>query len=145
MRLLVLPGDGIGPEITAASVGVLEAASRRFDLGLQLDHDEVGHASLKRHGTTVRPELLRSIRTTDGIPEQVINDATASNNLPALEVRGAFTRFSIICRSAPISLFVNERSNSCSVHKSSPYIACSTPSAARRGWRIAASPPGKRN
>jgi isocitrate/isopropylmalate dehydrogenase len=28
MKLLVLPGDGIGPEITAATVAVLEAADR---------------------------------------------------------------------------------------------------------------------
>ena len=67
MRLLVLPGDGIGPEITTATVAVLEAASRRFDLGLTLDHDVVGHASLKQHGATVRPELLDKARASDGV------------------------------------------------------------------------------
>ena len=34
MKLLVLPGDGIGPEITAATLAVLEAADRKFKLGL---------------------------------------------------------------------------------------------------------------
>ncbi len=67
MRLLVLPGDGIGPEITAATVTVLEAVSRRFELGLVLDHDVVGHASLKVHGATVRPELLDMARASDGV------------------------------------------------------------------------------
>ncbi len=67
MRLLVLPGDGIGPEITAATVAVLEAASQRFGLGLELTHDIVGHASLKQYGATVRPELLTMARERDGV------------------------------------------------------------------------------
>jgi 3-isopropylmalate dehydrogenase len=67
MHILVLPGDGIGPEITAATVKVLEAVSNRFDLGLKLVEDVVGHESLRRHGTTVRPELLDQARTADGI------------------------------------------------------------------------------
>ncbi|MFC0385207.1 isocitrate/isopropylmalate dehydrogenase family protein [Muricoccus vinaceus] len=67
MHLVVLPGDGIGPEITEATVAVLEAASTRFGLGLRLDPDMAGHESLKRHGTTVRPELLDKVRAADGL------------------------------------------------------------------------------
>ena len=33
MKLLVLPGDGIGPEITEATLKVLDAADRRYKLG----------------------------------------------------------------------------------------------------------------
>jgi 3-isopropylmalate dehydrogenase len=67
MRLLVLPGDGIGPEITAATLVALRAAARRFDLALDLAEDMVGHESLRRHGTTVRPELLDAARQADGL------------------------------------------------------------------------------
>ncbi len=67
MHLIVLPGDGIGPEITAATIAVLEAASDRFGLGLRLDGDIAGHESLARHGTTVRPELLEKVRAADGL------------------------------------------------------------------------------
>jgi 3-isopropylmalate dehydrogenase len=35
MKLLVLPGDGIGPEIVAAAMHVLQAADARFGLGLE--------------------------------------------------------------------------------------------------------------
>ena len=58
MKIVVLPGDGIGPETMAATVEVLHAASQRFGLGLQLDHDVAGHESLRRHGATVTPALL---------------------------------------------------------------------------------------
>lgn len=67
MQILVLPGDGIGPEITAATVDVLEAASERFNLSLDLQHDLVGHASYRTYGTTVRDEILEKARAADGI------------------------------------------------------------------------------
>ena len=47
MQIVVLPGDGIGPEITAATSGVLRAASERFQLDLRLEEHAVGHASLQ--------------------------------------------------------------------------------------------------
>src|SRR5262245_28174006 len=67
MQILVLPGDGIGPEITAATLDVLRAASERFRLGLALTEDVVGHESLRRYGTTVRPEVLEAARKADGL------------------------------------------------------------------------------
>jgi 3-isopropylmalate dehydrogenase len=67
MQILVLPGDGIGSEITAATLAVLRAAAERFDLGLTIEEDVVGHESLRRHGITVRPEVLAAARKADGL------------------------------------------------------------------------------
>lgn len=67
MRTLVLPGDGIGPEITAATMAVLERANRAFGLDLAFDSDDVGFASLEKHGTTLREEILEKARRHDGI------------------------------------------------------------------------------
>ena len=47
VRLLVLAGDGIGPEITAATLRVLDAAADRFDLALTYDHHDIGLAALE--------------------------------------------------------------------------------------------------
>ena len=67
MRIVVLPGDGIGPEITAATCNVLRAAAARFDLGIQLEEHVVGHASLEQFGATVRLGLLDIVRSADGL------------------------------------------------------------------------------
>ena len=67
MKLLVLPGDGIGPEIVAAAIRVLQAADRKFALGFDYDHDDVGFASLAKHGTTLRDQTLQAARGYDGI------------------------------------------------------------------------------
>jgi 3-isopropylmalate dehydrogenase len=67
MRLLILPGDGIGPEITAATCGVLRAADARFGLGLEMAEDIVGHQSLERHGTTLQDSVFEAARKADGL------------------------------------------------------------------------------
>ncbi|HCL74755.1 isocitrate/isopropylmalate dehydrogenase family protein [Stutzerimonas nitrititolerans] len=67
MRILVLPGDGIGPEIVESSMTVLKAADERYKLGLSFDYDDVGFASLDKHGTTLRQETLEKAKTYDGI------------------------------------------------------------------------------
>ena len=67
-KFLVLPCDGIGPEIVAASVEVLEAASSRFGLDLTFDYDEVGFPSLEKYGTTLREDVLARARSEyDGV------------------------------------------------------------------------------
>jgi isocitrate/isopropylmalate dehydrogenase len=67
MKLMVLPGDGIGPEITAATVEVLQAADKAFGLGLRFESAEIGFATLKSHGTTLRPEVKEAAAAADGV------------------------------------------------------------------------------
>jgi len=67
MNILVLPGDGIGPEITEATVAVLTAADRRFGLDIALEYDEVGFAALKTHGSTCPDALIDRAKAADGI------------------------------------------------------------------------------
>jgi 3-isopropylmalate dehydrogenase len=67
MKIVVLPGDGIGPETMAVTVDVLNAISGRFGLNLELEHDVCGYESLKRHGATVTPALLEKVKAADGL------------------------------------------------------------------------------
>jgi 3-isopropylmalate dehydrogenase len=67
MRIVVLPGDGIGPEIAAATRSVLQAASERFQLDVKIEQHPVGHESLRQFGSTVRPGLLEIVRSADGL------------------------------------------------------------------------------
>jgi 3-isopropylmalate dehydrogenase len=67
MRIVVLPGDGIGPEIAAATSDVLRATSEHFGLNLQLEEHPVGHASLQQFAATVRPGLLETVQSADGL------------------------------------------------------------------------------
>jgi isocitrate/isopropylmalate dehydrogenase len=67
LKLLVLPGDGIGPEITAVTIAVLDAASKRFALHLEYEKADIGLAALKKHGTTLPDGILERARQVDGV------------------------------------------------------------------------------
>jgi len=67
IRLLVLPGDGIGPEITAATLTVLAAVDRIHGLGLAFEHDRIGFEALHAEGTTLPERVLVRAREADGI------------------------------------------------------------------------------
>ena len=67
MKIVVLPGDGIGPETMSVTVDILNAASEKFGLHLDLQHDIAGHASLKKHGATVTDSLLEKVKQADGL------------------------------------------------------------------------------
>jgi 3-isopropylmalate dehydrogenase len=67
MKLLVLPGDGIGPEIVGAGMHVLSAINDARKLGLRFEYDDVGFASLEKYGTTLRPELMDKVPDYTGV------------------------------------------------------------------------------
>ncbi|MCA9690745.1 MAG: isocitrate/isopropylmalate dehydrogenase family protein [Myxococcales bacterium] len=66
-KLLIVPGDGIGPEITAVVERALIALNTRFELDLDLERVEVGQSLLKRQGTTMPPDLIERARAADGV------------------------------------------------------------------------------
>jgi isocitrate/isopropylmalate dehydrogenase len=67
MNLLVLPGDDIGPEITAAAVAVLERANAVYSLGLKLVTRDVGMASYRKIGTTMPEPVVEEAIAADAV------------------------------------------------------------------------------
>ncbi len=67
MQILILPGDGIGPEIADATLSVLRMANETLQLGLELEERAIGLASLAAQGTTLPDEVLARIRAVDGV------------------------------------------------------------------------------
>jgi isocitrate/isopropylmalate dehydrogenase len=67
LRVAVLPGDDIGPEITLATLDVLRAADARFGLGLEFTTHEVGMAAHRRLGTTLPDGALQAVIDADAV------------------------------------------------------------------------------
>ena len=67
MKLLVLPGDGVGPEIVAAALAVLDALAARQPLELEHETVEIGLAALASSGTTLPEGVLERARAADGV------------------------------------------------------------------------------
>jgi 3-isopropylmalate dehydrogenase len=67
MKLLVLPGDGIGPEITQATLAVLDRANAKFNLGLEWQIEDIGLKALKSLGSTLPGDVMQAAQNAPGI------------------------------------------------------------------------------
>ena len=67
MKILVLPGDGIGPEITDATLAVLDRASAKFKLGLEWQLQDIGLTTLRTQGSTLPADVMEAARNAPGI------------------------------------------------------------------------------
>src|SRR5690625_6745502 len=66
-QILLLPGDGIGPEITTEAEKVLNAAIERFDLDITTDTALVGGAAYDATGEPLPEETLAKAKAADAI------------------------------------------------------------------------------
>jgi 3-isopropylmalate dehydrogenase len=65
--IALLPGDGIGPEVVAAAVRVLEAVACRFGHELVFSEHPIGGGSLDLHGEALTAETLAACRSADAV------------------------------------------------------------------------------
>ena len=84
MRLMVLEGDGIGPEITAATLRVLRAVGERFGIDFVFEHHAIGLAAFDAHGTTLPGHIVASAADVDGI----VLGPVDHNSYPSPELGG---------------------------------------------------------
>ncbi len=66
-NILVLPGDGIGPEIIAEAVKVLNTVKEKLNLDLQLDEALLGGAAVDATGVPLPDETLQKAKAADAI------------------------------------------------------------------------------
>ncbi len=66
-KIAVLPGDGIGPEIVAEAVKVLELLRQNFGLAIEMEHALVGGAAYDAHGHPLPPQTLALAKQADAV------------------------------------------------------------------------------
>lgn len=66
-KIAILPGDGIGPEVTRATFEVLEAAGKRFGFQLNTESFDIGGSSIDKHGTPLSDETLVACKQADAV------------------------------------------------------------------------------
>jgi 3-isopropylmalate dehydrogenase len=73
-RLAVLPGDGIGPEVTAAAQQALAAVARRFGHTFEMATFPIGGAAIRAAGRPLPPDTLRACLQSDAILLGAVGD-----------------------------------------------------------------------
>ena len=76
MKIAVLAGDGIGPEIMEQALAVLDAL--KLD-GVELLHADVGGSAYKKHGHPLPPETLEAAKAADALLFGAVGDPDCDN------------------------------------------------------------------
>ncbi|KIO75233.1 3-isopropylmalate dehydrogenase [Pedobacter lusitanus] len=85
-NILVIPGDGIGPEVTQWGKAVLEQIAASFDHEFLFDEALMGHAAIEATGTPLPDDTLEKAKKSDAILFGAVGHAKYDND-PSLKVR----------------------------------------------------------
>ncbi len=66
-KILILPGDGIGPEIVAEAGKILHALNRRHNLDLVIEHGLIGGSAVDATGSPLPPETLEKAKQSNAV------------------------------------------------------------------------------
>jgi 3-isopropylmalate dehydrogenase len=85
-NILVIPGDGIGPEVTTWGKAVLEQIAIDFGHDFIFDEAIMGHAAIEVTGNPLPDETLEKAKNSDAILFGAVGHALYDND-PSLKVR----------------------------------------------------------
>ena len=66
-EITLLPGDGIGPEVLAASIIVLEAIAQTFGHTFEMVEFLIGGCAIDARGTALPDDSLQACRNADAV------------------------------------------------------------------------------
>lgn len=66
-KIILLPGDGIGPEVVVAARTVLEAVASGFGHAFSFEEHPIGGVSIDEHGAALTDETLEACRAADAV------------------------------------------------------------------------------
>jgi 3-isopropylmalate dehydrogenase len=66
-KVVTLPGDGIGPEVVASGVEVLQAVAGKFGHQFTFEQHLIGGASIDAHGTALTDDTLKACQNSQAV------------------------------------------------------------------------------
>lgn len=67
MKIAFMPGDGIGPEISAATRLVLEAVDKKYGFGFTYSEIDIGFTALGTYGSTLPDASFSKAKEADAL------------------------------------------------------------------------------
>jgi len=92
IKITSLPGDGIGPEVTAQAVRVLRAVAESFDHKLEVTEKKVGGAALVASNDPLPKDTLEASLTTGAVLLGAVGGPAFDNYPPALRPESGLLR-----------------------------------------------------
>jgi 3-isopropylmalate dehydrogenase len=85
-KIVILPGDGIGKEVTAEGKKVLEKIAELFDHQFEFEEAQIGHDAIEGSGNPLPDETLAKLKNCDAILFGAVGHPKYDND-PTLKVR----------------------------------------------------------
>lgn len=85
-KITVLPGDGIGKEVTTEGKKVLQKIAEQFDHTFEFNEAIIGHEAIEKTGSALPDETLATLRKSDAILFGAVGHPKYDND-PTLKVR----------------------------------------------------------
>ncbi len=85
-KIVVLAGDGIGPEVTAWAKKILQHTGEQYGHSFDFEDHLIGHAAIEATGNPLPDETLDACRNSDGILLGAVGDPRYDND-PSAKVR----------------------------------------------------------
>jgi 3-isopropylmalate dehydrogenase len=92
INLTVLPGDGIGPEVTGQAVQVLEAVATKFGHRLQAQHKRIGGAALAAVQDPLPADTIEACLRSNAVLLGAVGNPAFDHNPPALRPEAGLLR-----------------------------------------------------
>ncbi len=90
-RVLVIPGDGIGPEVVEAALKVLRAAVSRCGLQLEIRRAEAGDSALRKYGVALPEETRRlAAEWADAVFKGPVGESAGDVVIPLRRMLGVY-------------------------------------------------------
>ncbi|RGS72045.1 3-isopropylmalate dehydrogenase [Mitsuokella sp. AF21-1AC] len=83
-KITVIPGDGIGKEITDSAVEVLKKVDEKFGLGLSYTYKDAGGTAYDKFGTPLPEDTIEACKASDGVLFGAVGGDKWDNVDPAL-------------------------------------------------------------
>ena len=84
MKITLLPGDGIGPEIVTATVKVMDAAAKKFGFALEYDHQLLGGCAIDAYNDPYPEVTQKSAKAADAVLLGAVGGPKWDNVDPAI-------------------------------------------------------------
>ncbi len=109
-RIAILPGDGIGPEVMAEAIKVLDASAQKFGFGLQYAPADVGGCAIDNHGEALPASTLKVCEDSDAILFGSVGGPKWDTLPPALQPERAALlplrkHFQLFCNLRPAKVY----------------------------------------
>lgn len=106
-KVAVLPGDGIGPEVTEAAVKVLEVIGRRFNHTFHFEYGAIGGNAIDNHNNPLPEETVALCEASDAVLLGAVGgpkwDQNPSNLRPEKGLLAIRKHFDLFANLRPVS------------------------------------------